>query len=90
MNICHKKSKFAENRYHMEKEKQERTVIHLEKDGRHYYFGSLAAIYTVFDKTDIGISYGSLRNYGLSEDKPYQNKFVTIRKGHLVTIPKKA
>ena len=90
MNICHKKSKFVKNWDYMDKEKQERTVIHLEKDGQHYYFGSLAAIYTVFDKVDIGISYGSLRNYGLSEEKPYQNKLITIRKGHLITIPKKA
>lgn len=73
----------------MEKQKQERTVIHLEMAGQHYYFGSLAAIYTAFSKDDIGISYGSLRNYGLSADKPYKNKLVTIRKGHLITIKKK-
>jgi len=73
----------------MEKPKQERTVIHLQKDGQHYYFGSLAAIYTKFSKNEVGISYGSLRNYGLSETKPYQNKLVIIRKGILLTIPKK-
>lgn len=69
-------------------QKQERTVIHLEKDGKHYYFGSLSGIYEVFDKEDIGITYGSLRNYGLSEDKPYQNKSCVIRKGILITTPK--
>ena len=79
--ICIKPSK-------MEKPKQERTVIHLQKDGQHYYFGSLAAIYTKFSKDDIGISYGSLRNFGLNMDKPYQNKLVTIRRGILITIPK--
>lgn len=72
----------------MEK-KQERTVIHLEKNGQHHYFGSIAAIYTVLSKEDIGISYGSLRNFGLAPDKPYQNKLVIIRKGGLITIAKK-
>ncbi len=73
----------------MEKEKVERTVVHLEIEGQHHYFGSVAAIYEYFSKEQIGISYGSLRNYGLSEDKPYQNKFCIVRKGVLHTIPKK-
>lgn len=74
----------------MEKEKVERTVVHVEmNDGTHHYFGSLAAIYEKFSKEKVGISYGSLRNYGLNEDKPYKNKYCTIRKGVLITIPKK-
>lgn len=64
--------------------KQERTVIHLEMDGKHYYFGSIANIFEYFDFETIGISYGSLRNYGLSADKPYQNKKCIIRKGVLL------
>lgn len=69
----------------MEKEnKQERTVIHLQLGDNHHYFGSLANIYEYFDQDTIGISYGSLRNYGLSEDKPYQNKKCIIRKGVLL------
>ncbi|WP_300735917.1 hypothetical protein [uncultured Alistipes sp.] len=74
----------------MEKEKVERTVVHLEllNNNSHYYFGSLAAIYEKFGKEDIGISYGSLRNFGLSADKPYKNKLCIIRKGVLITIPK--
>lgn len=71
------------------KEKQERTVIHLEINGKHWYFGSLAAIYEIFDAKTIGITYGSLRNVGLSVEKPYLNKYCTIRKGILHTIPKK-
>ena len=76
----------------MEKEKVERTVVHVEflSNNRHYYFGSLAAIYEKFGKDEIGITYGSLRNYGLSAEKPYQNKLCIIRKGYLTTIPKKA
>lgn len=76
----------------MEKEKAERTVVHVEllSDNSHHYFGSLAAIYEKFGKEDIGISYGSLRNFGLSADKPYKNKLCIIRKGVLITIPKQA
>lgn len=72
----------------MEKEnKQERTVIHIEIDGEHHYFGSIANIYEYFDTEIIGISYGSLRNYGLSSDKPYQNNKCIIRKGVLLAKP---
>lgn len=76
----------------MEKEKAERTVVHVELlcDNSHHYFGSLAAIYEKFSKEEIGISYGSLRNYGLSPEKSYKNKLCVIRKGMLTTIPKKA
>ncbi len=75
----------------MEKEKAERTVVHVElfADNSHHYFGSLAAIFEKFNKEQIGITYGSLRNYGLSAKKPYQNKLCVIRKGTLITIPKK-
>ncbi|AZS28149.1 hypothetical protein [Butyricimonas faecalis] len=73
----------------VKKGKQERTVIHLEMNGEHYYLGSLAAIYQFFDSKTLGISYGSLRNFGLSHEKPYQNKHCIIRKGVLLTISKK-
>lgn len=53
---------------------QERQVIHLQRGDEHYYFGSVAAIYDHFTKEQLGISYGSLRNYGLSPDKPYRNE----------------
>jgi len=72
------------------KTKKERTVIHLyliEKD-IHLYFGSMANIFEHFSKDDIGISFGSLRNYGLLSEKPYKNKKVIIRKGSLQTKPK--
>ncbi len=63
----------------------DRTVIHVEVDGKHHYFGSLASIYDYFTPQQLGISYGSLRNYGLSEDKSYQNSHCIIRKGVLIT-----
>ena len=66
---------------------QERQVIHLQHGEEHYYFGSVAAMYDHFSKDDIGISYGSIRNYGLSPTKPYKNDKtgVTIRVGVLIT-----
>ena len=66
---------------------QERQVIHLQRGNEHYYFGSVSAIYDKFTKEQIGISYGALRNYGLSTDKPYKNAKtdVIIRQGVLVT-----
>ena len=69
--------------------KQERTVVHVEYNGQHYYFGSLSAIYTKFSPKDLGIALGTLRNYGLKEEKPYQNSLCTIRKGFSITMPKK-
>lgn len=69
--------------------KQERTVIHLEYEGQHHYYGSLSAIYTKFTPKELGVALGTLRNYGVNEEKPYQNSLCVIRKGILVTMPKK-
>lgn len=66
-------------------EKVERTVIHLEIDSAHHYFGSIANMYEYFTPQQLGISYGALRNYGLSSDKPYINSKCTIRKGLLLS-----
>ena len=41
--------------------KQERTVVHVEYNGQHYYFGSLSAIYTKFSPKDLGIALGTLK-----------------------------
>lgn len=66
---------------------QERQVIHLQRGDEHYYYGSVAAMYEHFTKDDIGIKHSSLRNYGLSPEKPYINakRGVIIRMGVLVT-----
>ena len=68
-------------------EKVERTVVHLEIDGQHRYFGSVANIYEYYTPEQIGIGYGALRNYGLSVDKPYRNAKCIIRKGVLLAKP---
>lgn len=64
---------------------KERTVIHLELiNGEHHYYGSIANLYEYYTPQDLGISYGALRNYGLSIDKPYSNSKCIIRKGVLL------
>ena len=69
------------------KEKKERTVIHLHllEQDEHHYFGSLANMYEYYNADTLGISYGSLRNYGLSNEKPYRNTQCIIRKGVLLS-----
>ena len=66
-------------------EKVVRTVIHLEIGGEHHYFGSIANMYEYFTPQQLGISYGALRNFGLSNEKPYTNSKCTIRKGLLLS-----
>lgn len=66
-------------------EKIERTVIHLEINGEHHYYGSIANLYEYYTPQELGISYGALRNYGLSAEKPYTNSKCTIRKGQLLS-----
>ncbi len=66
-------------------DKQSRNVIHLEIGDDHHYFGSIRALCDVFGKDKIGITYKSLTNVRISADKPYQNKYCTIRKGVLKT-----
>ena len=70
-----------------EKEKKERTVIHLniKEDDTHHYFGSIANIFEYFSPEELGITYGSLRKYGLSYKNPYQNTKCIIRKGTLLS-----
>ena len=63
----------------------DRKVIHLHKDGEDFYFGSLSAIFSVFDKEDIGIGYGALRNYGISPERHYSNGKVVIKEGVLIS-----
>lgn len=75
----------------MAKDKFEKNVIHLtikERD-EHSYYGSVSCIYEHYTEDEIGIKYSSLRNFGLAEDKPYENKNVIIRKGKLLTKDRK-
>lgn len=71
-----------------------RTIFHLEIKGEehtHYYFGGLKAMFDFFNyskeeiKEKIGIQYSSLKNYGISESKLFENDKVIIRKGILIS-----
>lgn len=64
---------------------KERTVIHLEINGEHHYYGSIANMYEYYSGEELGITYASLRNYGLSAEHPYLNKKCIIRKGVLLS-----
>ena len=64
---------------------KERTVIHLEINGQHHYYGSVANMYEFYTSEELGIAYASLRNYGLSAEHPYMNKKCVIRKGLLLS-----
>ena len=72
-----------------EKARQERAIVHLEKDGQHYYYGNLKALTDHWDKDAIGVSYSYLKNLNISEDKPYRNDCCCIRRGIIITSPKK-
>ncbi len=69
--------------------KQERAVVHLEKDGRHYYYGNLKALTDHWPKEAIGVSYTYLKNLNIDEDKPYQNDKCIIRRSIIITSPRK-
>ena len=69
----------------MDKKKQVRAVVHLEKDGRHYYYGNLKALTDHWSKDDIGVSYTYLKNLNISEDKPYRNDRCVIRRGIIIS-----
>ena len=68
-------------------------LIHVEltQTGKHYYFGSMKAIYGVLSVDDVGISYNTLRShYSPKEDFPYKNEKCIIRKGSIVRTSKNA
>lgn len=69
--------------------KQDRTIIHVEvKDTHeHFYFGSAAAMFEDSRvKNLLKIKYQTFRTKRISEDNPYENEFVIVRKGALNTI----
>lgn len=60
-------------------------IIHLElKSGEHYFFGSIAAIYTRFTAKEIGVAASTLYHYGLSDNNAYTNKACTISKAEVI------
>lgn len=66
-------------------QKRKVRVIHLEKDNQHYYFGSLINLFEYFTPKELGITYGSLKNYNIAYNKPFINKKCIIRRGILLS-----
>ena len=86
LNICNILLSLTKIRKTMgENTKQVRTVVHLEKDGKHYYYGNLKAL----GKDAIGVSYAYLKNLNISEDNPYRNEKCAIRRGTIITSMRK-
>ena len=69
----------------------ERSILHLEIEGKHEYFGSPSSLFDKYTKEDIGIGQASLNNYfsklDKNEEAVYKNKKCTIRKGALYVKP---
>lgn len=70
---------------------ESRTIIHLEIDGKHEYFGSPSSLYDKYSSEELGITKGALNNYfsKLSDDaeQAYENSYCKIRKGLLYVKP---
>ena len=66
--------------------KQKRKVYHVYFKGiaRHYYFGSIAAIYDLFSEKELGVSSKILYYDHDIENVAYQNDNVIIRFGYLI------
>ena len=73
-----------------EKKKQERAIVHLEVDGKHYYYGNLKALCDHWGKDKIGVSHNYLKNLNIPEDKPFNNGKCIIRRGLIVTSARKS
>lgn len=62
---------------------KQRKIIHVEIDGKNFYFGSISAIYDTLSKEQLGICKEALWN--TLKGGVYQNKKVTIRQSILLT-----
>ena len=64
-----------------------RSIIHLEMNGNHEYFGSPSSLFDKYTSEDLGITQAGLNNYFSRNSEShimcYINKKCTIRKGKL-------
>ena len=71
--------------------KEYRSILHLEMNGRHEYFGSPSSLYDKHTPEELGITQASLNNYfsklPVNQEKIYTNKLCVIRKGVLYVKP---
>ncbi len=59
-----------------------KTIYHVcFSDEEHYYFGSIAAIYERFTPKQLGVSLSRFWSFGITPERPYQNRVCTIFRG---------
>lgn len=72
------------NNIQIESDMKNEQVVHVcLGDDRHYYFGSVAAIFDRFTPDELGVSLTTLWNYGLAPDRPYKNNRCAIYRGNI-------
>ena len=64
--------------------KQERAIVHLEKNGQHYYYGSVTAMFEHWTAEELGVNYRKLRDMRISTVGGYTNDKCVIRVGQLI------
>lgn len=60
--------------------------VHLKGQRKDYYFGSIAAIYTVLSEEQVGCSYPYLRGAGLSGGGTVMTKTAIIKQSWLIRM----
>ena len=63
--------------------------VHLIFEKKDYYFGSIAAIYTVLTPEQIGVKYNTLRNAHWREISVYQTRRAIIKQGEIIRSERK-
>lgn len=63
--------------------------VHLIFEKKDYYFGSLAAIYTVLTPKQVGVKYNTLRNAKWKEISVYPTQRAIIKQGELIRSERK-
>ena len=71
---------------------EQRTILHLEINGQHEYFGSPSSLFDKYTPDELGITQAGLNNYFSREAKQnnnlvYSNKRCIVRKGKLYVKP---
>lgn len=63
--------------------------VHLIFEKEDYYFGSLAAIYTVLAPEQLGVKYNTLRNAKWKDISVYPTSRAIIKQGELIRSKRK-
>lgn len=70
---------------------ESKTIVHVElkETGKHFYFGSIKAIFTTLSQTEIGASYDTIiRRWFVKDPNFHESTRCIIRKGELIRMSK--